>query len=352
MDSGEREIDFQEADRRYAEVKRQLEDGTISTEKFDAERQRLMVQDDEGRWWAKSRNKGEWNYYDGSAWVRDDPPGYQPLQTPPAQSVADRQRRLEGSERSSQTTLASSTPIQDRNGQRRGVPPWLIVAAGLLGVAVLAGVGIAAATLGGGAPSEEANSEGAGSEEAAPEKASRSTPGYSLFEHDTKALSVEVPSEWDERLVVDAEGEKGRASWSSFLNDGESVGPSMTAVNDIASWRTGAAGHQGVYMVASKKLAQRYTNDELFASGPNDYTASCEAGTPQDFNRPPYSGKLMVWENCSGQSDHTATVLAAAPEGRECVVVLQIGGYLRTQTDEDNRQHVLDTFEADCDRID
>lgn len=38
-----------------------------------------MVQDAEGRWWAKHRETGEWHYYDGNAWVRGTPPGYQPL---------------------------------------------------------------------------------------------------------------------------------------------------------------------------------------------------------------------------------------------------------------------------------
>lgn len=105
-------------------------------------------------------------------------------------------------------------------------------------------------------------------------------------------------------------------------------------------------------MVASKSLGQRYTDEELVALGPNDYFSSCEAGTTQDFDRSPYSGKILQWENCGGESDHSAITLAAAPEGRECVVVAQIGGYFQTQADKDNIQHVLDTFEADCDRID
>src|SRR5919206_935078 len=106
MDFRGRKIDFREADRRYAELQRQLDAGTISTEEFDAQLRQLMVQDDEGRWWAKSRQTGEWNYHDGSAWVRGTPPGYQPSRTPPAESTLDRQPQLEQGERppSSQTT--------------------------------------------------------------------------------------------------------------------------------------------------------------------------------------------------------------------------------------------------------
>ena len=130
---------------------------------------------------------------------------------------------------------------------------------------------------------------------------------------------------------------------------GESAGPSLTAVDDLDAWRNGTVGHKGVYMVASRKLAQRYTDEELVALGPNDYSSSCEAGTPQDFDRAPYSGKILEWSNCGGDSNHTALTLAAAPEGRECVVVAQIGGYL--QNDEENIRRILDTFEADCERI-
>jgi len=171
-------------------------------------------------------------------------------------------------------------------------------------------------------------------------------PSYVLLEHDSGALSVEVPSEWDEHVLVDSEGEKGR-NWSSLL--GESAGPSVTAVDDLDAWRNGIVGHQGVYMVASRKLAQRYADDELVALGPNDYSSSCEAGTPRNFDRAPYSGKILKWNNCGRDSDHTALTLAAAPEGRECVVVAQIGGYLRNE--EESIQQILDTFEVDCGRI-
>ena len=104
-----------------------------------------------------------------------------------------------------------------------------------------------------------------------------------------------------------------------------------------------------MYIVASKTLAQRYTDDELIALGPNDYSSGCDADTPQDFNRPPYSGRMQVWENCGGDSEHNALTLAAAPEDRECVVVLQTGGYL--QPEEERLRHVLDTFEVDCSGI-
>src|SRR5919202_6794674 len=89
-DHREREKDFREAAVRFAETKRQFDAGSISEEEFDAQRRRLMVQDDEGRWWAKSRKTGEWNYHDGSTWVRSAPPGYQPPPAPSGESSPDR----------------------------------------------------------------------------------------------------------------------------------------------------------------------------------------------------------------------------------------------------------------------
>ena len=339
MDFRGRKIDFRDADGRYAELKRQLDAGTITTKEFDVQLRQLMVQDDEGRWWAKSRQTGEWNYHDGSAWVRGTPPGYQPPRTPPAESVSDRQSQPVQDERlpSSQTTLPGSAPTQDqkREKQRRGVLRWVIVPVGLLVVIGMVVWMLAPGILGRvGLLSEEASGP---------------TQGYARFKHDSGALSVEIPSEWKERIVVDEEGEKGRSSWSSFLGDSDSAGVSMTAVNDLDAWRKGASGHQGIYMVASKKLAQGYTDDELVAKGPNDYSSSCEMGTPQDFERPSYSGKILEWNNCGGNSDHAAVTLAAEPKGRECVVAGQIGGLPRV--DEKTIQHILDTLMIDCSKI-
>jgi hypothetical protein len=317
MDGKGLEIAFREADRRFAETKRQFDAGNISGEEFDAQRWRLMVQDDEGRWWAKSRKTGEWNYHDGNAWVRGTPPGYQPPPAPSVESASDRGSRLEQGERlpSSRATLPDSALIGDRYiGKPRR---WVVMA--ILGVmmASLAGIGGTVAT----------------------------APAYVPVEEDSGRLSAEVPSEWKEHFTTgsEPEGEKGK-TWSSFL--GENAGPSVAAINDLDSWRTGARPHKGAYLVASKKLAREHTDDELVASGPNDYSSSCEAGAIRDFDRSPYSGVMQEWTNCGGESDHTALTLAAAPEGRECVVLMQIGGYL--QGDEENIRHILDTFEADC----
>src|SRR5215212_9822653 len=120
-------MDFQEAERRYAELKRQFDAGAIGVEDFNAERQRLMMQDDEGQWWCRSPNGEEWHYYDGSAWVPGTPPGYREATPGPTNLPAQ--------------TVSPSHPEGAENGEkgRQRVPPWIAVA-GLAGIAL---VGIA-----------------------------------------------------------------------------------------------------------------------------------------------------------------------------------------------------------------
>jgi hypothetical protein len=121
-----REMGFQEADRRYAELTRQRDAGSISDEEFDAQRRQLMVQDDEGRRWAKIGKSGEWHYRDGGAWVRDTPPGYQEATPEPTTDGSPSQ------------TPSSSHPEDLENGEdgRRKIPLWIPVA-GLGGITLL-----------------------------------------------------------------------------------------------------------------------------------------------------------------------------------------------------------------------
>ncbi len=306
------------------------------------------MQDEEGRWWVKSPDTGEWHYQDGSAWVEGTPLSYQSPRTLPEKSVPHRHSQHDQRERLPlpPTTLPESTPYPNQNleNQHRRAPHWINLAAWLIGITLL-GVGSVLWILMPYGAMYLHDQMG----DASPEEDPQLAPGYELVKADAGRLSVEVPSDWSDITIggASATGEKD-SNWSSFI--GERINASISAVNDRNTWSSGARGHKGMYVVASKKLAQSYTDDELVTSGPNDYSSSCEASTPRDFDRPPYSGRIVEWKNCSGESDHTAVTLAAAPLDRECVVLLQIGGYL--QGDEESVQRVLDTFDADCREID
>src|SRR4051812_12380974 len=106
------EMDFHDVDRRYAELKRQYDSGTLAAEGCDSQLQQLMLQDGEGRWWAKNRESGEWYYHDGSTWIQDTPPGYQPVGPYYRQRVHD----LPASDRETTWRTSSGAPAYQHNG--------------------------------------------------------------------------------------------------------------------------------------------------------------------------------------------------------------------------------------------
>lgn len=307
---GREEPDFREADRRYAELKRQRDAGTMGDEEFDAQRKQLMVKDDEGRWWAKGREDSDWYYRGETGWVKGTPPGYQPLSEGPSAESAPEHRPRPG-----QAALSR---------RRRALP--LVLATGFAGLAL---VGFIVWML---VPYPQ--------DEDAAEEASEPAPGYQLVENDSGSLSAEVPSEWDDRYT----GYDGTFEGDD-VDAGEGVGPAITASTDMNAWETGGPV-PGLYMVASRELAREYDEDHLVASGFND-RSTCEVGDRQDFDRPPYSGGVQRWD-CEGDGS-TIFTLGAAPEGRECVVMLQVKTY--SEADREVARHVLDTFKADCERI-
>ena len=154
------------------------------------------------------------------------------------------------------------------------------------------------------------------------------------------ALSVEVPASWGE--VITGEDSEAGSSLSGFA--GESVDYSLTVAPSLDSWGS-VAGAPGVYAVASAGLAQRYANEELVATGPNDLSGACEAGMRRAFEREPYAGLVQEWTNC-GEDGGGYLTLAARPPSEECVVLLTVG--TASQEGEAAGQHALDTFEFEC----
>lgn len=169
----------------------------------------------------------------------------------------------------------------------------------------------------------------------------RPAPGYAMVTDDTGALSLEVPVGW--AVVTGPGSEEGGPSWSSFL--GESVGTSVTAAPDFDAWY-GSPVATGMYVVASRTLAEGYANEEIVVSGPSDFSAICTLGEAKDFERPPYQARIQAWKDCNGNPEAFLLAVAVAPEDRECVVVMEFG--TTSQTDRDTAQHIIDTFEVDC----
>ena len=117
---------------------------------------------------------------------------------------------------------------------------------------------------------------------------------------------------------------RGGRNWSDFAGEGHKA--SITAAPNLDDWET-AGGVPGIYAVASKGLARGYTDEQLFASGPFDLSATCQPGARSDFARGPYTGRMQAWRNCEVGAAATFVTLSAAPEGRECVVLAQLAMY-------------------------
>ena len=67
-------LSFARADEMYVSLKRLHDTGVLTADAFDEQLKQMMVKDSQGRWWSKSRDSGEWFYYDGTDWVRGIPP--------------------------------------------------------------------------------------------------------------------------------------------------------------------------------------------------------------------------------------------------------------------------------------
>jgi hypothetical protein len=353
----------------------------------------IMVQDEEGRWWAKHRETGEWNYYDGSTWVQDTPPGYEGVAPEPTTDGSPTQ------------PLVPPNPEAKHEEDRRRARPWILVV-GLVGMVVLIAIAVnlVVSNIGGpemdkvpdvvGKPRNEAekvlkstgfnvevkmrqsSEEDAGNvvqqspsgggeakrgsevaiavgeappsqKKPTPEEDSRPAPGYNRVRSPDGGLTVEAPQGWGVQTGADSEGEGD--NWSYYV--GESITSSITTARSLEGWYGGGEA-SGAYIVASRTLAQKYTYDELiysalFANLPANHSCTT-IRRPQDYERPPYSGLIQAYSGCDGVNS-TYILVAAAPEGRECAVFVQ--ARISSEADRGIVLHMLDTFEVNCGTI-
>jgi hypothetical protein len=98
-------------------------------------------------------------------------------------------------------------------------------------------------------------------------QAPKPAPGYVLVEDPNGALTVEVPTDWTVLKGSESEDPPGMEvrSWSKFLD--EDISSSITAAADIEGFETGGVRESGIYVVASKTLAQKYSEEEAIYNG-------------------------------------------------------------------------------------
>jgi beta-lactam-binding protein with PASTA domain len=356
-----------------------------------------MVQDEEGRWWAKHRDTGKWNVFDGITWVEGTPPGYQTATT---ESPTDKS--------SKRTSSPSHLRATEHAENRRKALPWVLGVGLVVVIAVIVVVTYLGGNLGGtqktvevpqvvgtsrdqaekelrsagfevAVKAREGSADDAGkvieqspsggeakknsvvaitvgekrSEQAKePEKKaefpqnSGPAPGYNLIQTPDGSLSAEVPPSWGVETGENSEKEAGPNTWSYYA--GEYLTSSITTAPDLDAWYS-TEGSSGAYFVAARVLAQ-YSDYEITHSLFNASKAEtcAEVGPYDDYDRPPYLGKLQTWYGC-GDDGATVYTLAAYPEGRECVVALNArvsGGAEREAI-----EHLVNSFEVDCGEI-
>jgi hypothetical protein len=64
---------YDEAESRFRALQANYQSGAVDQATYQVEMKKLLVQDEEGRYWTLT--KTGWHWYDGQRWVRADPPG-------------------------------------------------------------------------------------------------------------------------------------------------------------------------------------------------------------------------------------------------------------------------------------
>jgi hypothetical protein len=83
-------VTYAEADTQYEIARQQYLSGSLDDNQYEEELHRLMVLDEAGLWWAKSRETGSWHFYDPGKgqWIAGTPPAIMPTVSLPPSSSA------------------------------------------------------------------------------------------------------------------------------------------------------------------------------------------------------------------------------------------------------------------------
>ena len=116
---------FAEAEQRFAALRARYQAGELDDAAYEAELQKLVIEDGAGGYWMLGADSGEWYWYDGQQWVRRDPPlAAAPVERP-------------------QAWLAPSpavAPLMPAAAPAREGLPWKWIAVGFGGLLVISAV--------------------------------------------------------------------------------------------------------------------------------------------------------------------------------------------------------------------
>ncbi len=133
-------------------------------------------------------------------------------------------------------------------------------------------------------------------------------PEYVVVTDDSGTLEVEIPAAWSEVVGT------------TWVVDGEEMGPSLTAAPNIAdfedSWQT-----PGLFFAAPQDLVDEVSEAELLDAF--DFSDECTFDERVDYADELYTGYYDIWSDC-GAEGVLYIILAAAPESRAYQTLLSI----------------------------
>lgn len=151
---------------------------------------------------------------------------------------------------------------------------------------------------------------------------------YEVVSDDTGAMTVEVPTAWNDRSTL---------GWDYDLDeiqDGVQIGASP----DLQAWIDGWE-FPGMFFGASATLADSFTAETLLDD--NDFSGPCTLDNRYPYEDPAYVGFYDLWLNCGG-ADTTFVVVAAAPADGSYLVLVEVQAF--TDADLDALDHILGSF--------
>jgi hypothetical protein len=126
---GRSSMTFAEADAQYEVLKQQYLAGALDEEQLDERLHQLMVLDEAGLWWAKSRENGSWHYYDASSgnWIAAAPPSGALTLPPPASLLSTPAAESQAKRASpAEPRAVGATPLATATGES-DLPRWAAV---------------------------------------------------------------------------------------------------------------------------------------------------------------------------------------------------------------------------------
>jgi len=100
---------FKKVEQEYQRLKDLLDRGEIEADRMKSELKKLMVQDEQGRYWMVGGRSGEWYLYDNGQWQRSEPPS-QSIQAEPGKET---QRPVEISGQTQPLSRERSQAVQE-----------------------------------------------------------------------------------------------------------------------------------------------------------------------------------------------------------------------------------------------